>query len=77
MNAGDFGLTEDPDAAAEEDVRPYRGLSPVQRYKKLLDLLSFMQEIRKSLDPLRRERQDRIQDELDDPGRWWERVPTP
>lgn len=44
-------MTDDPDAAAEEDVRPYRGLSPLQRYRKLLDLLSFMAEIRKSLDP--------------------------
>ncbi|MEK7743561.1 MAG: hypothetical protein AAB578_04165 [Elusimicrobiota bacterium] len=76
MNARDFGMTDDPAAAAEEDVRPHRGLSPLERCRKLLDLISFMNDIRRSLDPARRERQERIQDELDDPGRWWERVPS-
>ncbi|MBI4677752.1 MAG: hypothetical protein HY748_09225 [Elusimicrobia bacterium] len=75
MNARDFGLSDDPQTCAEEDVRPYLGLSAAQRYGKFLDLMLFMERIWKSLDPVRRARYDRSQAEFDDPGRWWERVP--
>lgn len=77
MDARDFGLSIDPHDCAQEEVRPYLGLSPSERYRRFLDLMSFMESIWKSLDPLKRARYDRIQADLDDPGRWWERVPAP
>lgn len=76
MNAGDFGVTEDARLAAEEDARPYRGLAPAERYRRFLDLMRFMESILRSLDPGKRSRYDRVQTRLDDPGRWWERVPA-
>lgn len=76
MNARDFGLTDDADLAAEEDVRPYRGLSPAQRYGRFLDLMSYVEQVWRSLEPSRRARYDRAQQELDDPGPWWTRVPA-
>ncbi len=75
MNARDFGFPDDPYAAAEEDVKPYRGLSPRERYAAFLDLMSFLEKIWKSLDPRKRAHYERVDDELNDPGRWWERVP--
>lgn len=37
MDARDFGLTNDPYAEAEEDVRPYRGLSPaVEQFLQMM-----------------------------------------
>lgn len=77
MRAHDFGVVEDPYEAAEEEVRPYRGLSPCERYGRFLDLMGFLEGIWKSLPPERRARCDRARTDLDDPGRWWERVPRP
>ncbi|MBI5243468.1 MAG: hypothetical protein HY922_07235 [Elusimicrobia bacterium] len=76
MDARDFGLTNDPYAEAEEDVRPYRALSPAERYSRLLDLMRFMDRIWGAIEPAKRAGYERAQDELDDPGRWWERVPS-
>lgn len=75
MNARDFGVPDDPFAAALEDVEPYRGLSPRERYERFLDLMALLEQIWKSIEPERRRRYERINDQLDDPGRWWERVP--
>lgn len=77
MRARDFGIVEDPNEATEEEVRPYRGLSPRERYARFLDLMRFLEGIWNSLGPERRAHYDRIRSELDDPGRWWERVPRP
>lgn len=74
MNARDFGMTDDPAAGAAEEVRPYLGLTPAERYRKFLDLMLFMERVWNSLDPARRAHYDRVQAQLDDPGRWWERV---
>lgn len=75
MTARDFGVTDDPDASAEEDVRPYLRLTPEQRYRKFLDLMLFMERVWGALPPAKRAHYDRVQARMDDPGRWWERVP--
>lgn len=77
MRARDFGVSEDPDEAALEEVAPFRDLSPAERYLRFLDLVAFYETIWKSLDPGLRARYMLAQRELDDPGRWWERVPRP
>lgn len=70
----DFGFSDDPFASADEDVKPYLGLTPAERYRRFLDLMSFMERIWRSIDPERRAHRDRVQEQLDDPGPWWERV---
>lgn len=77
VRAKDFGVSEDPDDAALEDVLPYRDLTAAERYLKFLDLESFYETIWKSLDPELRARYELAQRELDHPGRWWERVGSP
>ncbi|MBI4576733.1 MAG: hypothetical protein HY722_10765 [Planctomycetes bacterium] len=74
MGARDFGLPEDPAAIADEEVAPYRGLSPGERYARFLDLMRLMERIWHSLDPERRRRCERALEALDDAGRWWERA---
>jgi len=76
VNARDFGVTDDPYQAAAEDVRPYRALTPRERYERFLDLMSFLEEIWRSLHPERRRLCERAGDALDDPGRWWQTVPS-
>ena len=75
VDARDFGFATDPWQQAEEDVRPYRQLSPQQRYACFIDLMALMERIWKSIDPERQARYASAQAKLDDPGRWWERVP--
>lgn len=75
MNARDFGVTDDPYEAAIEDVEPYRRMTPEERYAKFIDLMAFLESIWMSLDPAKRAAADREIAKLDDPGRWWERVP--
>lgn len=76
MRARDFGVTEDPYEAADEEAGLYRLLSPEDRYARLLDLMALHEAIRRTIEPARRARMDRILDELEDPGSWWERVPS-
>ena len=76
MRASDFGFSDDPDEAAREEVRPYVGLTPAERYARFLDFVAFYEEIRRSLDPELRARYERAR-RLDDPGPWWQRVPRP
>lgn len=76
MKARDFGISDDAQASVDEDVRPYRDLSPAERYWKFLDLMRFMERVRGAQDPGRRAHYDRVQDQFDDPGRWWERLPS-
>ena len=75
VTARDLGGTDDPWASAMDDVEPYRGLTPQERYQRFLDIVSFMERVFKSIDPDKRARYDRARMALDDPGRWWERVP--
>ncbi|MBI5210379.1 MAG: hypothetical protein HY927_10445 [Elusimicrobia bacterium] len=51
-------------------------MAPSERYRRFLDLMRFMDHIWKSLDPDKRAHYDLVQRRLDDPGRWWERVPA-
>lgn len=76
MSAREFGMPEDPRRVAEEEVRPYVGLSPSDRFARFLDLISFIERIWNSLPAERRTQYERANDRLDDPGRWWERVPV-
>ena len=76
MNSRDFGVTDDPYEEAAEDVRPYVGLTPRERWMKFLDLMAFMERIWKSLDPQRRAQYERAYLSADDSGRWWERIPS-
>ena len=76
MSAREFGMPDDPQLIAEEEVRPYLRLSPSERYARFLDLMSFLEQIWKSLPADKRERYAKANDRLDDPGRWWERVPA-
>ena len=75
MDARDFGSTLDPQQAAVEGVKPYLQSSPRERYQKFLDLMSFLEQIWKSIDPAKRAAYDRVNEELNDPGAWWTRVP--
>jgi hypothetical protein len=74
VRAADFGYSDDPNESAIEDVRETRHLSPAERYKRFLQLIRFMESIWKSIDPERRKAYLRVEEELDDPGRWWERA---
>lgn len=76
MSARDFGMPDAPHLIAQEEVRPYLRLSPAERYDRFLDLMSFLEQIWNSLPPDRRARYELANDRLDDPGRWWERVPV-
>jgi len=76
MLARDFGMTDDPQRMAVEEVLPYLRLSPLERYERFLDLMSFFERIWNSLPSDRRARYAEANDRLDDPGRWWERVPA-
>lgn len=75
MDARDFGVTTDPWRAAEEDVAPYRDLSAAERYACFVDLVGFMERIWNQAAPEDRRRWEKAQEELDDPGPWWTRVP--
>ncbi len=76
MDARDFGMSIDPFEIAEDEVRPYRCLSPRERFERFLGLMSFLERIWRSLPAEKRVRYDRAQAELDDAGKWWERVPS-
>jgi hypothetical protein len=75
VDARDFGWPVDPLQQALEDVEPYLHLSPKERYVCFIDLMRFMEKIWNSIEPGRQARYGRAQEGLDDPGRWWERVP--
>lgn len=75
MDARDFGVEMDPMRSAEEDVKAYRGLSPAECYAHFLDLMGFTDLIMRSRPIEEWRRTWRRLDQLDDPGRWWERVP--
>ncbi|MBI3098568.1 MAG: hypothetical protein HYY93_10055 [Planctomycetes bacterium] len=68
-------MTDDPFLQAEAEVRPYRGLSHRERFRRFLDLMSFMEELMRTRPVEEWRRIWRAQESLDDPGRWWERIP--
>ena len=51
-------------------------MPPVPVAPGTLCLMSFLEKIWKSLDPRKRAHYERVDDELNDPGRWWEHVPS-
>jgi hypothetical protein len=69
-------MPDDPKEIAAEEVRPYLRLSPSERYARFLDLMGFLESIWQSLPAEQRARSTQAIDGLDDPGRWWERVPV-
>jgi len=75
-SARDFGLSDDPFETAEGEVAPYRALSLPDRYARFLDLVATMERIWETMPPEKRRRSSLAADELDDLGRWWERVPS-
>lgn len=66
----------DPDDCARADVAPFVGLSPQQRFAGFLDVLDLSEAMLVRMSEDRRRRAWSALDELDDPGRWWERVPA-
>ena len=76
MPASQFGMPDDPRRIASEEVRPYLRLSAAERYSRFLDLMAFLESIWNSLPAARRAKYAEANDRLDDPGRWWERVPA-
>lgn len=76
MTSRDFGMPDDPRRTAADEVKPYLRLTPAERYARFLDLMAFLEGIWTSLPAARRERYSKANDRLDDPGRWWDRVPA-
>lgn len=76
MNSKDFGVVEDAYEAAKADVAPVLRLTPAERYARFLDVVSFFDGVWRSLDPALRARSERAARVADDPGQWWERVPS-
>lgn len=76
MSVRVLGIETDPIRVAEEDVAPCRGLSPAECYAQFVDLMNFTDILMRSTPVEEWYRVWRILDEMDDPGRWWERVPS-
>lgn len=74
MDARDFGIANDPDSEAREAAASVRGVPPVERFRRFLDLVAFGEGVWRSLSPEARARALKAE-RADDPGLWWERVP--
>ncbi len=75
MDTRVLGVETDPYRSAEEEVALYRDMPPSERYACFLDLMDFMESIIRTRPIEEWRRIWRDLDALDDPGRWWERVP--
>lgn len=71
-----FGISNDPYVQAEDDVAPYRRLSPRECWGHFVDLMRFTEVLMRTRPPEEWRRAFRVHDALDDPGRWWERIPA-
>ncbi len=76
MSVRVLGIEVDPVRVAEEDVEPYRGLSPAECYAQFVDLMNFTDVLMRPTPVEESYRVWRTLDAIDDPGRWWERVPS-
>jgi hypothetical protein len=66
---------DDPFATARADVAPFAALTPQQRFAQFLDVLAFAEVALRRMPEPELLRKWRALDAVDDPGRWWERVP--
>jgi hypothetical protein len=76
MKAADFGVTDDPYRQAQDDVAPYRGLTPQECWRRFIELTQFSEMLMRTRPVEEWKRLLQIHDALDNPGRWWERVPN-
>ena len=68
---------EDPFRSAREDVAATLRLSPEECYAKFQALMAFTDVAMRAVPVEEWRRVWRLLVRLDDPGRWWERVPGP
>jgi len=76
MEARVLGIETDPVRVAEDDVAPYRGLSPAECHSQFVDLMNSTDLQMRSITVQEWYKAWRALDAVDDPGRWWERVPS-
>lgn len=76
MKARDLGVEDDPAACAIEDVAPYLTLTPRECYAHFLDVLRLSDHLMRVTPPAEWLKAWKAEDALNDPGRWWERVPS-
>lgn len=75
MNSRVFGVSDDPFDSAREDVASNLALSPRECYARFLDILDLSDHLMRTRPPEEWFRIWKTLDTLDNPGRWWDRVP--